>query len=402
MDKTHLEKGKQFTADMKTADSSRAARRPSVLILVNHEVVIYNFRLELVERLLKEGKEVHISTPPGKRIEKLRLLGAVCHDITIDRHGMNPVAELAVLREYQRLIREIRPAAVLGFTIKPNIYGAIAAGRARIPFVANITGLGTAVENAGLKQKLAVMLYKAAFGPVQRVFFQNMENEQFFREHGIAVSKHCLLPGSGVNLSRFPTTPLPACGDGRKGAPVKFAFISRIMKEKGIEQYLDAAERIKAEYPAAEFHVCGFCEAEYRGRLAEFHKNGLAEYHDMIQDVAQFMSRMHCIVHPTYYPEGLSNVLLEACACGRPVITTDRSGCREAVEDNGYLVPERDTEALVQAIEGFINLSWEEKEKKGRAGRRLAEKKYSREIVVEAYMKEIMAAENTVINRADA
>lgn len=378
------------------------AGRKSVLILVNHEVVIYNFRLELVERLLHEGKEVHISVPPGERIEELRMLGAVCHDIAIDRHGMNPLAEFSVFREYQRLIKEIKPVIVLGFTIKPNIYGAMAAGRAHIPFVANITGLGTAVENAGVKQTVAIMLYKAAFGSVQRVFFQNKENEQFFREHGIAVSKHGLLPGSGVNLSRFPITPFPVCGDGRKGAPVKFAFISRIMKEKGIEQYLAAAEKIKKEYPSVEFHVCGFCEAEYQGRLDEFHKNGVAVYHGMIKDVAQFMSRMHCIVHPTYYPEGLSNVLLEACACGRPVITTDRSGCREAVEDNGYLVPERDTEALVRAIEAFINLPNEEKVKKGKAGRMLAEKKYSREIVVEAYMKEAAAAENAVIQKTHA
>lgn len=366
----------------------------SVLILVNHDVVIYNFRLELVERLLQEGYDVHISSPYGERINDLMAIGAKYHEINIDRHGMNPVAEFSVLKAYRKLMKEIMPAVVLGYTIKPNIYGAIAARQARIPFIANITGLGIAVESGGWKPKLTVALYKYAFTDVWKVFFQNEENRKFFRDAGIAASKHAILPGSGVNLVRFPLQPYPSCGDGIDGEPIRFAFISRIMKEKGIEQYLEAAKTIKARYPATEFHICGFCEDEYDGRLDELSQNGTVIYHGMIRDVAGFMSQMHCIVHPTYYPEGLSNVLLEAGACGRAIITTDRAGCREAVENNGYLVSERSTTELVKAIERFIRLSQTEKEAMGMAGRKLVEEKFDRQIVVKRYMDEIHMAGN--------
>jgi len=365
-----------------------------VLILVNHEVVIYNFRLELVERLLADGYEVHISAPQGDRIEELRSLGAICHDIIIDRHGMNPVAELGILIAYWKLVRDINPIIVFGYTIKPNIYGAMVSRVARVPFVANITGLGMAVESGGAKQKLTMFLYKVAFTNNQRVFFQNEENMAFFRKQGIAVSKHALLPGSGVNLDRYPATLLHPCGDGKTGTPVKFAFISRIMKEKGIDQYLDAAESVKERYPVTEFHVCGFCEMEYEGRLEEMNQKGIVIYHGMIKNVADFMSQMHCIVHPTYYPEGLSNVLLESSACGRPIITTDRCGCREVVKNNGFLVPEKNTVELVKAIDRFIKLTYEQKKEMGKAGRKLVEEKFDRRIVVEKYIDEIRIAES--------
>ncbi len=360
-------------------------------MLANHDIVIYNFRLELVERLLREGYQVHLSSPYGERIEDLTALGAVYHEISIDRHGMNPAAELSVLREYHRLLRKIRPSAVLGYTIKPNIYGAMAARAAHIPFIANITGLGTAVENGGLKQRLAVLLYKAAFTQVQCVFFQNEENEQFFRKHGIMLRRHVLLPGSGVNLKRYAVSPLPGAGDGRSGEPVKFAFISRIMKEKGIDQYLEAAAKVKKSCPTTQFHICGFCEPEYENWMKRAGFSGVAQYHGMIRDVAGFMKEMHCIVHPTYYPEGLSNVLLEACACGRAVITTDRAGCREAVNDgvSGYLVPEKNADELAAAMQRFASLRYEKKAAMGKAGRRLAEERFNRQIVVDAYMEEI-------------
>lgn len=366
----------------------------SVLILVNHDVVIYNFRLELVEQLLSDGYKVHISSPYGERIDDLIALGAVYHEIVIDRHGMNPVADLKILREYHRLIKTVKPFIILGYTIKPNIYGAIVAKSANIPFVANITGLGMAVENKGIKQCLAVLLYKFAFTSVRRVFFQNKENEQFFMRQKIAPGKHMILPGSGVNLERYSITSFPVCGNGKKDEPIKFAFISRIMKEKGIDQYLNAALAVKKEYPNTEFHICGFCEEEYDGQLKEMNDNGAVIYHGMIKDVACFMSQMHCIIHPTYYPEGLSNVLLEACACGRPIITTDRSGCREVVIEgvNGYIVSEKNTKELIETIKKFIGLSQNEKKNMGIAGRRLVEEKFDRQIVVDKYMNEIKNA----------
>ena len=360
--------------------------KKKVLFLVNHDVVIYNFRLELVEKLIEENYEVYISSPYGERIDDLIKLGCHYYDICIDRHGMNPLKELKLLCDYRKLIQNIKPDIILGYTIKPNIYGALAAQKYNIPFVANITGLGTAVENAGVKQKVLVRLYKRAFIKVQRVFFQNEENKQFFVKHNIARDKHGMLPGSGVNLERFPLLDYPDDRDC-----VRFAFISRIMKEKGIDQYLEAAKRIKTKYPNTEFHICGFCEKEYEGQLEELNKDGTVIYHGMIRNVSEFLKNIHCVVHPTYYPEGISNVLLEACASGRPIITTDRSGCREVVDDgvNGYMIPQKDSDALIEAIEKFINLSEDEKRSMGVEGRRKVEQKFDRQIVVDAYMKEI-------------
>lgn len=361
-----------------------------ILFLVNHDVVIYNFRLELVERLLEENYEVHISSPYGERIEDLKRLGCHYHKIHMERHGMNPISELKLLKAYKRQLKEIKPDMIFGYTIKPNIYGVLAAQQWNIPFVANITGLGTAVENPGITQKVMIVLYKIAFRNVQRVFFQNEENKQFFVTHKIAMGKYGLLPGSGVNLERFPLREYPS------DEVVRFAFISRIMKEKGIDQYLEAAKEIRKKYPNTEFHVCGFCEDEYEGKLKEYQEKGIVIYNGMIRDVAGFLEHIHCVVHPTYYPEGISNVLLEACASGRPIITTDRSGCREVIEDgrNGYLVREQDSQDLIGKIEKFIKLSWREKKQKGLRGRIKVEKEFDRQIVVERYLDELKRMES--------
>ena len=361
--------------------------KKKILFLVNHDVVIYNFRLELVERLLNDGYEVHISSPYGERIEDLKAIGAIFHEIEMERHGMNPVKEVELIITYRRLFKEIKPDVILGYTIKPNIYGAMVAAEKRIPFIANITGLGTAVENPGISQKLMIVLYKMAFRNIQKVFFQNTENQQFFIKHNIAVDRHGLLPGSGVNLQRFPIKEYP------DDSVVRFAFISRIMKEKGIDQYLDAAKAIKEKYPNTEFHVCGFCEAEYEGKLDEYNNNAIVIYHGMIRDVSSFLQNIHCVIHPTFYPEGLSNVLLESSASGRPIITTDRAGCREVVDDgvNGYMIPQENSQKLIEAIEKFLQLGNAERKAMGLAARNKVEKEFDRQIVVDAYMKEIEA-----------
>ena len=194
-----------------------------------------------------------------------------------------------------------------------------------------------------------------------------------------------MMQGSGVNLERFTVTEYP------NDSIVKFLFLSRIMKEKGIDQYLNAAKVIKKKYPNTEFHICGFCEAEYKGRLDEFNKNGTVIYHGLIGDVAGFLKNIHCVVHPTYYPEGISNVLLEACASGRPIITTDRSGCREIVDDdvNGYVTSQKNSAELIKVIEKFLSLNYEEKREMGINARKKVEEHFDRQIVVEAYMKEL-------------
>ena len=356
-----------------------------ILFLVNHDVVIYNFRLELVERLLEENYEVHISSPYGERIEDLKNLGCHYHEIHMERHGMNPISEYKLLKAYKMLLKEIKPDMIFGYTIKPNIYGALAAQSKNIPFVANITGLGTAVENPGLTQKVMLVLYKLAFCKVQRVFCQNEENKEFFIKHNIVVNKLDLLPGSGVNLERFIVKEYPT------DEVIRFAFVSRIMKEKGIDQYLEAAKEIKKKYPNTEFHICGFCEDEYKGKLKEYHDEGIVIYNGMIRDVSKFLENIHCVVHPTYYPEGISNVLLESSASARPIITTNRSGCREVIDDkvNGFIIEQKNAVDLVKKIEMFLSISYDKKKNMGLAGRSKVEKEFDRKIVVEKYMNEL-------------
>ncbi|MBE7046072.1 MAG: glycosyltransferase family 4 protein [Ruminococcaceae bacterium] len=356
-----------------------------VLFLVNHDVVIYNFRLELVERLIKEGHQVVISSPYGERIEDLKALGCEYREIELSRHGTNPVKELKLISTYKKLINDIKPDIVFSYTIKPNIYGAIACKMTKTPCVANVTGLGTAVENGGIMQTITVMLYKLAFNKLKRLFFQNEENMQFFIDKKITSCPKTLLPGSGVNLKRF--LPLEYRDDGK----VHFAFVSRIMKEKGIDQYLDAAKYIKNKYPDTEFHVCGFCEQEYEEELKSLTNQGVITYHGMVRDVAGFLEGVNCTVHPTYYPEGISNVLLESSACARPIITTDRAGCREVIDDgvNGYIVKQQNSNDLIEKIEKFLSLTYEERKNMGLKGREKVEKEFDRQIVVDAYIREL-------------
>lgn len=354
-----------------------------VLFLVNHDVVIYNFRLELVEELLKQGHDVFISCPNGERINELTKLGAVHRDIYISRHGINPFRDMKLIREYKKLIKDIRPDIIFTYTIKPNIYGAIAAKKHNIPCVANITGLGMAVENQGIKQKICILLYKHAFKKIKKVFLQNEENREFFIKHKIAIGKHDLLPGSGVNLDRFRPLPFP------KTDVINFVFIGRILEEKGIEYYLQCAKYIKEKYANVEFHVCGFVEDKYHGKLQQFVDDGIVIYHGMVRDIRAIHAFSHCTVFPSFYPEGMSNVLLEASACARPVITTNRSGCRETVDDciTGYVVPVKNQDALNNAVERFFNS--EQKERMGINARAKVEKEFDRQIIVKKYLEEL-------------
>lgn len=216
-------------------------------------------------------------------------------------------------------------------------------------------------------------------------FFQNKENLLFFRDKGIAVNKEKLIPGSGVNLQNFGLIDYP--DDER----IEFLFIARIMKEKGIDQYLEAAEFIKLKYPNTVFHILGNCEESYVEKLRDMQNKGIIIYHGRQDDVRKFMKISHCTIHPTYYPEGMSNVLLESAACGRPIITTDRAGCREIVEEGktGYIVEQKNSGDLIDRIEDFLELSYKDKMRMGLAGREKVEKEFDRQIVVDAYMDEI-------------
>lgn len=357
--------------------------KKKVLFLVNHEVVIYNFRKELVEEFLSKDYEVIISSPPGEKIDRLVAMGCEFVETNVARHGKNPLNDIKLFFTYVKIIKKYKPDVILTYTIKPNIFGGIAAIVTNVPYVTNITGLGTALENKGILQILTKNLYKVALKKVNMLFFQNEENKTFFQENVYNLSQHKVLPGSGVNINHFGKLSYPNDKNG-----VSFVFISRIMKEKGIEYYLEAAEHIKKKYPSTSFHICGFCEEEYEGKLQFFEDKGVIKYHGMIDDVRSVLEFSHCIIHPSYYPEGLSNVLLESASCGRPIITTNRSGCREVVdhEVNGYITNVKNSEELISSIEMFLKLSNSEREMMGNNSRKKIEKDFDRKIVVSEYL----------------
>ena len=357
-----------------------------VLFLVNHEIVIYNFRLELVERMLADGHTVVISSPPGELIDRLVAMGCQHRPVEFRRRSVNLMDEAWLYMVYRKLLKEEKPDFVLTYTIKPNIYGGLACARKGIPYVETVAGLGSAVEKKSWMQSAALCLYRRALRGAQRVFFQNTENLALFEKKKIAQGKRVLLPGSGVNLQRYTALPYPA------DDTVEFVYFSRIMKEKGIAQYLEAAEYIRARHPQTRFHICGFCEEAYEERLRELHARGVIVYHGMLRDVKTVLAQTHCTIHPTYYPEGLSNVLLESAACARPLIATDRSGCREVVDDgqNGFLIRQMDAADLIRKIERFLALPWEDRRRMGLASRSKVEREFDRQIVVERVMQELM------------
>ncbi|MEK4158203.1 glycosyltransferase family 4 protein [Paenibacillus sp. FSL R10-2779] len=358
-----------------------------ILILANNDIGLYKFRKEIIQELIKEYK-VFISLPYGEFIPKLEELGCEYIETSINRRGTNPVTDFKLFYKYKDIIKKIKPDVVLTYTIKPNVYGGMACRMERVPYITNITGLGSAIENGGIMQRIGLFLYKTSLKKASCVFFQNKENQQFFRSMRVIENNDRLIPGSGVNLNEYKLLDYPP--DDK----IHFLFIARIMKEKGIEQYLDAAKHIREKYQNTVFHILGFCEEAYENRLKDMEDSGLIKYHGMQNDVRDFHQISHCTIHPTYYPEGMSNVLLESAACGRPVITTNRSGCREIVDDtiNGYIVEQQNSQDLIDQIEKFIALDYEIKKKMGLASREKVEKEFDKKIVVKAYLDEIKKA----------
>lgn len=356
-----------------------------ILILVNHDVVIYNFRKELVWELLEQGYEVYLSSPKGERIPLLQDRGVKYIPTIVDRHGTSVVGDAKLFRQYLSIMGDIQPDMVLTYTIKPNIYGGMAARICKIPYLVNITGLGTALEHEGILQKITTVLYKISIRKAKRIFFQNQENLEFFQKRHIgSKAQYYLLPGSGVNLEEFQVMPYP------NDEEIHFVFISRIMREKGIDEYLKAAEVIRNKYSKVYFHICGFCEEEYQDILKQFQDQGTIIYHGMVNDVREILKRMHCTVLPSYH-EGMSNALLESAACGRPILASNIPGCRETFEEErtGFGFKEKDQKELCQALERFIQLPYEQKKLMGIRAREKMEKEFDRQKVVNTYIETI-------------
>ncbi|MFB9861022.1 glycosyltransferase family 4 protein [Salinicoccus siamensis] len=357
-----------------------------IVILSNHHAYTYNFRREIIQKLIDKNFQVYVVQPYGEKVELLRNMGCHCINLPLDRRGTNPIKDLKLLIEYFKIIKNIGPDVVITYTVKPNIYGGLACRMLNTPHLPNITGLGSAVEKKSFMQKIMLLLHRVSLKKSNCIMFQNKENKNLFEKKNIGSRRRRLIPGSGVNTDYFSYIEYP------EEKKIEFVFISRIMREKGIDEYLEVAEEITAKYPMTKFHVCGFCEENYENKLTELEKRGIITYHGMVSDVRAILTTTHCTIHPTYYPEGMSNVLLESAASGRPIITTDRSGCREIVEDgvNGYIVKTNNSKDLAEKIERFLEHSHNQKKQMGLMAREKVKKEFDRDIVIEAYYEEIM------------
>ena len=338
-----------------------------------------------MKAIVDAGYEVYISEPDDdERVRYFEEIG--CHIIKaeFDRRGKNPMKDLKLMMMYRKMIKHLKPKAVLTYTIKPNVYGGIACRLTGTPQIANVTGLGDALENGGWLQKLTIAMYRFGIGKAKQVFFQNVTNRDFCMKHGIADENAVVLPGSGVNLEHHSYQDYPADG------VIKFLFIARLLKDKGTDEFFGMAQAIKAKYPNTEFQILGWVEGDYQEKLDELVSRGIVRHLGSTSDVRPYLTGVHCTVMPSYH-EGMSNVNLESAANGRPVITTDVPGCRETVDDgvSGLLVKAKDASSLVNGVGKFLALTYEQKKHMGIAGRKKVEREFDRNIVVKEYLKVI-------------
>lgn len=361
--------------------------KTSVLIITNSIQGLLSFRKELLNTLIERGYNIKVAAPFHEEMRILHNHGIETIPVyNLSRRGINPFKDLKLLSEYKKIIKTYNPSIVLTYTIKPNIYGGLACTSLKIPYIVNITGLGTAVEEPGLLQKLTIGMYKMAMRGASCIFFQNKANLEFFKSKGIRPDLHQLIPGSGVNIDHHRYQPYPS-----EDEPIRFLYISRLIRQKGIDEYLATAEAIKKSNKKIEFHILGSCEKEYEGKLETLRHSDTVIYHGRQKDVRPFIAKSHCLIHPSFYPEGMSNVVLESEAAGRPVITTRRPGCQEPIEENvtGFLITPQSTGELIQAVKRFIKLPYEEKVRMGYNARAKVAREFNREIVVGRYLKEI-------------
>ncbi len=365
-----------------------------IAVLTNNDDDIYCFRKELIERFIDEGFRVLISCPYGEKFELMQGVEYIYDDPDIDRRGTNIIKDAKLLWHYIRLFSKHRPSVVLTYTAKPNIYGSFAARVFSIPVISNVTGFGSVIRKKSFTQKLVMTLFKMAYSLSSCVMFQNATNMEFAEKTGLVKVEHQLIPGSGVNTKRYPAAPYPDGGNGIDGAKIVFNYIGRILHDKGVDDYISAAEIIKEKYPATEFNLLGFIEpteSHYEQDLKELENRGIVRYHGSQKDIKPFVTASHATVHPSTYGEGMSNVLLESASSARPVITTDNPGCMETLIDGvtGFMYHGGNVSELCEKIESFLALPNAEREAMGLRGREYIEENFSRNIVVQAYMDKI-------------
>lgn len=346
---------------------------------------IYSLRKEILMRLKDEGIETVVSVPKETHYDDLERISTQVIDTPMDRRGTNVWHDLKLIYTYYRMMKRVKPDCVLTYTVKCNLYGGMVAHFLGIPYLVNITGLGSSMKGSGFVKKLVVALFRHSVKYAHTAFYQNEDNRQLFKTLHIQGSHEVLIPGSGVNLelNRYEEYPVEDT--------IKFLFVARIMHEKGIDVLTDAMKVLKEKHSNLELHVVGAYDENYKDKMQAWERDGIVIYHGEQKDVHPFMKKCHALIHPSFYLEGMSNVCLEAAATGRPVITTDMPGCRDTVEDGktGFVCQPDDVDSLVSSIEKFLSMPHEEKRAMGLAGRRRMEKSFDRNIVVNRYMDEI-------------
>lgn len=354
-----------------------------ILILANNDVGLYKFRKELIAELLKEH-EVYISLPSGELVKNLEDMGCYFIETPIDRRGINPFVDIKLMFSYYKMMKKIQPDLNIMYTIKPNIYASIVSRLLKIPYSVNITGLGTAFQNENMLKTIIIRLYKIALKRVSKVFFENVGNrDAFVNSKIIDKEKTVVLNGAGVNLDEYRFEDYPQ-------EEIRFLFIARVMKEKGIDELLYAAKKIKNQYQHIQFDIVGPYEDNYSEIINRYVDDGIINYYGYQSDVRPFIKKCHCFVLPSYH-EGMANTNLECASMGRPLITSNIHGCKEAVIENvsGFLCEKENSDSLYECIVKFINLPHEKKKNMGLASRTHMENVFDKRKVVDETINEL-------------
>ena len=374
---------KEGIADMK----KEASNNKKVLFLSNHFHTLFAFRKELICKLVEDGHEVYLSIPEDEN-NYFKKCG--CHIILteIDRRGVNPKNDLKLIRFYRRIIPQINPDIIFSYTIKPNIYGCLASGK-KYKQICNITGTGATFLEDNIVSKMCKILYKLSVRKAYKVLFQNSGDRDFFIKNGLVNDNYEMIPGSGCNLEENAFRPMP------KDDITRFIFIGRVMRLKGIDEYLEAAKIIKTKYPNTEFIIAGWNEEmEYKKVIADYQEKGYVDYIGFRTDLCDWIAKCNCTVLPSHGGEGVPNVLLESAAIGRACIGSKIDGTIDVIDDGvtGYLFEAGNKESLIEQLEKFIHLSPEEKTAMGKAGRAKMEHEFDRNIVIAKYCDEVEKA----------
>lgn len=356
-----------------------------VLFLANHFITLYSFRKELIKKMIEDGHEVVLSLPESEENQYFLDLGCKIIPTEIDRRGVNPAKDLKLIRFYKKMIIEVNPDIIFSYTIKPNIYGTMASN-GKYKQVCNITGTGGTFLEKNFLSEVAKILYRISIKKCYKVFFQNTGDRDYFIKNKLVADNYDMLPGSGCNLEQHQYIEMS------NDDVVKFIFIGRVMKLKGIDEYLKAAEIVKVSYPKTEFIIAGWNEEEeYKKIVSDYQDKGIVNYIGFRKDIGDWIAKCNCTVLPSHGGEGIPNVLLESAATGRICIGSKINGTMDVIEEGktGYLFETGDADSLAQAMKKVIALSHEERVRMGCAGRQKIEKEFDRKIVMEKYLKEL-------------